>query len=330
MKELDIRPKLVFDDLISSAKKATEGLFSHGRDNLKLVGCPACCEEKGSTYAFWKEGFPYFTCDSCGSLYVSKRPSIDFLSVFYSKLDSFGAFYAASAEKRLEAIVRPRARMIVETAREHGITGTFCDIGCGNGVLLKEVESLKFFSSHLGIDPSEKSSDAARLSGFAVAPYNIEEGTSLNGEASFATAFEVLEHVFSPMDFLLAARKLLIPGGILVLTTLTSDGWDISELWQYHKSICPPMHLNFLSITGLESLVRRCGFELVELTTPGQLDVDIVINSICENNKVKVSRFANRIAFSSEKTRNEFQKLLRENMLSSHVQVIVKRTGDVL
>ena len=41
----------------------------------------------------------------------------------------------------------------------------------------------------------------------------------------------------------------------------------------------PPHHLNFFNPDSIQLLLQRCGFAVVEIKTPGQLDMDILKNN---------------------------------------------------
>jgi hypothetical protein len=110
-----------------------------------------------------------------------------------------------------------------------------------------------------------------------------------------------------------------------MFTTLTVSGFDIQVLWENSKSVYPPHHINLLSIEGFRRLVERSGLELISLQTPGELDVDIVRNTQHENPEIEVSRFGRSIINSPEEVRANFQDFLKQNKLSSHAQIIVRR-----
>jgi hypothetical protein len=81
-----------------------------------------------------------------------------------------------------------------------------------------------------------------------------------------------------------------------------------------------------MSVEGVEKLLTRNGFEMEELSTPGELDVDIVLNSIGENKEIELPRFIRQIVHSSnEELKKNFQKFLKENRLSSHIRAIARR-----
>jgi len=142
--------------------------------------------------------------------------------------------------------------------------------------------------------------------------------------AGCVTAFELLEHIFEPVEFLRSVRSLLDPSGLLVLTTLTSTGFDIQVLWEHSKSVYPPHHLNLLSLSGMERLMERSGLKILEMSTPGHLDVDIVANALRENPEIHVPRVVLQILRGAPQTRQSFQEFLKNNRLSSHVQIVAR------
>jgi hypothetical protein len=116
----------------------------------------------------------------------------------------------------------------------------------------------------------------------------------------------------------------LKPGGILLATTLTVSGFDIQVLWGSAKAVYPPHHANLLSIAGYHRLFERCGFELVEISTPGELDVDIVRNSLSDEPHLPVSRFERMLIAAPEDVRRSFQEFLKRERMSSHLRVVAR------
>ncbi len=109
------------------------------------------------------------------------------------------------------------------------------------------------------------------------------------------------------------------------MTTLTVTGFDIQVLWEHSKSVNPPQHINLLSVNGIEHLVARSGFQVIDVSTPGQLDLDIVRNITNENPDIELPRFVRHLVHeSTPETQQAFQKLLQEQNLSSHIRVVAR------
>ena len=329
MKESDIRPQELFRRYLELAEEDARTFFSdHAR--FVAVPCPACGEDDGRS-AFEKHGFRYATCGGCGSLYLTPRPTADSLNKYYreGKAVQFWAsdFFRVTAEARRERIFQPRAHFASDLAQRAGLAhGTFVDVGSGYGIFLEEIRRTEVFRDVVGIEPAPDLAEICRQKGFRVIEDVAENVDGSRLQAAMATSFEVLEHLFDPLAFLQGLRGMLQPGGLLVATTLTCTGWDIQVLWQHSKSVYPPHHVNLMSVEGFRRLVARAELELVEIATPGQLDVDIVKNALDENPKLPLSRFETHlIRDADERTREAFQRFLQENLLSSHVRLVCRR-----
>ena len=272
-------------------------------------------------------------CSQCGSLYLSPRPTIEMYEHYYQGAESVkfwsSHFFKETAEARRQKIFKPRARLVAEWLKkiEAASKGNrlFVDIGSGYAIFLQEVKHLGVFAKILGIEPEANLAKVGRDLGFTIIEKKLEAIGDGEIGADFATAFEVLEHVFSPQDFLSAARRILKPRGILMFTTLTVSGFDIQVLWEHSKSIYPPHHINLLSTQGMRELVKRSWLKLVDLSTPGELDVDIVRNIKRENPEIQLPRFIASIINAPNDVRSQFQNFLKANALSSHIRVIGKR-----
>ena len=82
------------------------------------------------------------------------------------------------------------------------------------------------------------------------------------------------------------------------------------------------MHLNFLNPKSLEILLKNIGFNVLEISTPGKLDIDIMNNNI---DKIKVKFWKNFLEYSSIQEKNNMQKFISENKLSSHMMIVCQK-----
>ena len=331
MRESDIRPRDLLSRYLALVREEGRELLRAGAGFVP-VSCPGCGAGGGDT-AFDKEGFRYVLCPACGSLFVSPRPSRELLDRYgrESKAVQFWSthFYKQTAEARREMIFRPRAQDLAALASRRGAEDhrTLVDIGCGYGLLLEELAGLEAFDTALGIEPAGDLAAICRAKGFTVIEAKVETIPPGTLQADVATAFEVLEHVFDPGEFLRAAASLLRPDGVLLLTTLTVSGFDIQVLWDRSNSASPPQHLNLLSLEGIRRLVEREGFSVEQLTTPGRLDLEIVDNAARDDPTLPLPRCVRRILDAGPACRQAFQAFLREHDLSSHVRVVARRAG---
>lgn len=328
MKEADIRPKELFNRYLELVAKDGSALLAD-RDGFITSACPGCGE--AGAPSFLKQGFQYAECRECGSLFLNPRPSAARMDQFYREADSVrfwsSEFYRVTAENRREAMFRPRAEMIADLADRFGMprAASLADVGAGYGLFLEEVRRTGRFSRVVAIEPTETLAAVCRDKGFDAIEKTVEAVAAGELAADMVTAFEVLEHVNDPLAFLTAVGRLMTPGGLAVLTTVTASGFDIRVLWDASKAVHPPHHINLMTTRGLERLVERAGLQLVELTTPGRLDVDIVANTLAERPELPVDRFVATLLATPATTRAEFQTFLASNRLSSHVCIVARR-----
>lgn len=330
MKESEIRPAELFNRYLELSRRDAKRLLAQ-RSAFVEVDCPACGETR-RTAGLEKLGFCYVLCRDCQSLYLSPRPNAAQLDDFYQAGEAVRFwsthFFKQTAEARREKMFRPRAALVRDIADKASIPtdGVFVDVGAGYGIFLEEVAKLSRFGAVMGLEPSPELAAVSRSRGFEVVETTLEGVEPGGMRADLAACFEVLEHVFDPLLFLRGLRCLLKPGGLALLTTLTVSGFDIQVLWEHSKSVHPPHHINLLSVAGMERLAARAELDLLELETPGQLDLDIVANLARENPEIRLPRFvAQMVAQAGEPAGNDFQHFLARHRLSSHIRLVLRR-----
>jgi len=141
--------------------------------------------------------------------YVARFGPGGFGQAFY---DSWGISYVSGIELVLERLALAEAASVV-------------DIGCGDGRLTRELALRAPGRRVAGIDYSARALALARamnadLSGLAFHQLDIVAEPWQEAPFEAAVLMEVLEHIppLSVPRFVQAARRLLVPGGLLVLT----------------------------------------------------------------------------------------------------------------
>ena len=330
MKENDIRPEALLRRYVElSAQDAALCFVDSGRLDVACVGCGA----KHAQHSFEKTGFAYAQCSDCGSLFQSPRPPIEAFEAFYRSSESArywaDVFYPAVAEVRREKIFRPRVNRLSAMCADRGMcVDRLIDVGAGYGIFLDEWRSKFPQTEALAIEPSSALAAQCRLKGFVVVEDIVENVRGQDSSADLVTCFEVLEHVYEPLGFVQSLVALARPGGHVFVSTLGIDGFDLQTLWDKSNQVSPPHHINFLSVRGFEELFARAGLVDVLVTTPGQLDVDIVRNAVKRDpSLLQGQRFLSHVLADNQRV-EAFQQFLVDQRLSSHVWVIGTRPMD--
>jgi SAM-dependent methyltransferase len=326
VKEAEIRPAELLKRYLALSEQDAKRCFENS--DLTQINCFAC-ESTDHESVISKNGFLFSLCNSCGTLFQSPRPSREDFSKFYRDSESneywSNVFFPAVAEARREKILAPRAASLSKACDKLGIeVSRIADVGAGHGILLEEWGKLNPETSLVAIEPSRSMADTCRRKGFEVIEDVVENVQANVVGADLVASFEVFEHVHDPYEFVRSLSKIAGIGKHVFISTLCVDGFDIQVLWDKSNSVFPPHHLNFASIEGFRTLFERAGLEIVEITTPGVLDVDIVRNFVHENSEdVQLERFIKKILMDDALSQ-KFQSFLSENLLSSHVWIFAK------
>jgi SAM-dependent methyltransferase len=199
------------------------------------------------------------------------------------------------------------------------------DIGAGYGTFLEELTKAEPNIQAVAVEPSDSLSEVCRGKGLTVVKKFMEDmepgDIERVGPAVF-TSFELMEHLHDPSGFLSSCRKVMSPGDLLVFTTLSGTGLDIQTLWERSKSVSPPHHLNFFNPWSIRALIERNGLEVLEVTTPGKLDVDILENSLEDVKDRFLKTFLTR---ADRKAKEGLQRFLQDNNMSSHMMVVARK-----
>ncbi len=326
LKETDIRPPALMSEFKRlSIQDACEFFADPGK--LVEVVCPAC-DAPDRKSSFRRYDFLYNECAACGSVYVSPRPSDVALAHYYghSRASRFRVehFSRDTAKARRYHLLASHAAWMGQLVDEAGTreARSYADLNTYMPEIFDEIKALRLFDVFYSVEPLLPVTNGAE------APVTTISWDAL-ANAGAISAFEKLEHQFSPYAYINLVRQSLAPGGLFFFTTRTISGFDLQVLWDKTPYIFVPEHLNLLSIEGIARLIERCGLELVELSTPGQLDVQLVRHAVQQDPSIPLPAFiAYLLEQRDELAHADFQEFLQKHRLSSHVRVAAKRNKD--
>jgi len=144
--------------------------------------------------------------------------------------------------------------------------------------------------------------------------------------ADVIVSFEVIEHLFDPKDLIRQAARLLKPGGLLVLSCPNGLGYDIAMLGAGSQAV-DAEHVNLFNPASLGGLLEKSGFGVLETTTPGRLDAEIVREAVlADAQAVQLDPVMHRILIEDwDGLGWPFQQFLAANGLSSHMWIAARR-----
>ena len=188
-------------------------------------------------------------------------------------------------------------RDLLATAPFEGLR--ILDIGCGGGLLAEPMARLG--AEVVGADAAERNIPVARIhaeqSGLTIDyRHTTAEAMAEAGEQfDVVLNMEVVEHVASPIDYLIACRQLLKPGGLHVCSTLNRNPksymmaiigaehimrWLPKGTHEWSKFITPDELFDLMRDAGLDPVDRK-GFVFNPVSWSWKLsDRDLSVNYV--------------------------------------------------
>lgn len=144
------------------------------------------------------------------------------------------------------------------------------DVGCSSGAFLGAAAKLGYRAE--GVEPASKAAATAQAAGLKVRKGLLHEAGYVDGEFDAATLFEVIEHLKEPQALLQECKRILRPGGILLIGTGNAASWSAAAMgahWEYLDISKHGGHISFYTPGSLEKLAREAGFKVEDIQTRG-------------------------------------------------------------
>jgi 2-polyprenyl-3-methyl-5-hydroxy-6-metoxy-1,4-benzoquinol methylase len=326
--ENEIRPDILRSGMLKAMMADIKRLNSK-KGEFVSAACPACGSKKYSK-KFQKYGMNFVECALCETFFTNPRPTSEILSWFYKDSENYNYWnkyiFPSSERIRRKKIVVPRVDKILNLCRKLKVkTGSILEVGAGHGTFCHEMMSRKAFKEIIAIEPVSSQAKTCESRGARTIGSTIEKiKFSKKKIFDVVVNFEVMEHLFSPRKFILDCRNFLKKGGLFVFTLPNGKGFDISILGKISDSI-DHEHLNYFNPKSIKILLNKCGFDVVDVSTPGKLDAELVRKRILSG-ELNVDVFLKQILIDNwEQTGTDFQKFISEHNLSSHMMVVAKK-----
>ncbi len=231
---------------------------------LTHVACGVCGAEdcvpagigEDFEYRTSPDTFIAMRCRECGLVYLDPRPTATELPRIYPP--NYHAF--DFSPERFGFVYRVRrsleARRALQWCRGLGETARILDVGCGDGFHLRLLRDFGRPGWTLeGVDASERAVDAARRAGLVVHLGTIEQLGLPAATYDLVLLIATIEHVDDPAGVLRAVRRLLKPGGRVVIVTDNTATLDFAVFGARHwGGYHFPRHFNLFNRATLKRL----------------------------------------------------------------------------
>jgi SAM-dependent methyltransferase len=222
--------------------------------------CVVCGSDDQRLYRNQDE-FTIVRCAGCGLRYMNPQPTEAELTDIYGE-----AYYVSvdSRERGYDGYVTEAEnwrRTFRDRLRDLPATpGKLLDVGAATGFFVEQANAVGWDA--IGVEPSQWAAEYARNElGVDVRTGTLESMEFADASFDVVTLWEVIEHLPDPRVTLAEIRRILRPGGRLVLSTPDSRSLAArlsGRRWLGWRKV--PEHLFFFDRENLDRLLLQAGF----------------------------------------------------------------------
>lgn len=137
------------------------------------------------------------------------------------------------------------------------------DVGCSSGSLLLKLRERGWDAQ--GVEIAESPAMVAKRLGFDVHIGTLESSSFEDGRFDAVFAMMVIEHVPDPIATLREIRRLLVPGGLLVISVPNFGCWERVVFGRYWRGLELPRHFQHFTRRSLRQLAELADFEIEQI-----------------------------------------------------------------
>lgn len=272
----------------------------------KIIVCPVCKSKKKELYIIQNK-IKIVTCRNCNLTYSEVQPQ-NFDDVYSSEdfLKKQINAYDKTRKYRIERFAVERIKILKKYKKK----GSLLDFGCGTGWFLEEAKK------HYKVNGVEYSDSIRKWLKSNLGITSFKDIAQIKEKYDIITAFDVIEHVPSPLNFLQKIKSKLKKDGLIFIYTPNIDSLGFSYLREKNNLLCPPHHLFYFNKNSFQFLCNKVKMKIVETQFKG-LDIGDIYGLL---NRQKSKKTANFLKMNFEK----LQEFVDRNNYSNHIRFIIK------
>jgi len=235
-----------------------------GADDAEPLGVGEDFEYRTSS-----DSFLAVQCRVCGLVYLDQRPDESEHARIYP--DDYHA-YDFSAE-RFGLVYRVRRRLeahrLLKVATALPADARIVDVGCGDGFHLGLLAEFGASGWRIeGIDPDPRAAIRGQELGLTIHTGTVQDEDLDEDAYDLALLIMTIEHVADPASVLEGIRRIVKPGGRLLIITDNTGSPDFRLFKRRHwGGYHFPRHFNLFNQASLRRLATSTGWDVAELAT---------------------------------------------------------------
>ncbi|MBI5562109.1 MAG: class I SAM-dependent methyltransferase [Deltaproteobacteria bacterium] len=239
-----------------AASASAASVVEAGGGRMVSVPCPLCGALRERLITI-QNSYRVVSCAACSFVYVNPRPDDAALARLYLQYLPDKMADPLLWDSYMAGVFSKAADVIVKYKR----AGRLLDIGCGYGFFLSEMKRRGGWEL-FGMDVSRTALSYASSQGHNAAQGTLDTVRHPENSFDVVTMFYVLEHVTGPVAALRAVKRILKPGGMLLLRVPhTTPIVKLLKLLGVANNLYdPPFHLSDFSASTIRRGLEEAGF----------------------------------------------------------------------
>lgn len=225
--------------------------------------CHIC--DTSSDFLLVKDGFPIYKCPNCGLFFVF--PMVEDAYLEEEVYSAKSGYQGHRAKEDLRSLP-PTKRFDVIFEYLGDVAGKrILDVGASNGEFLYNIR--KRGADTYGVEINTKTANSALKLGLNIFVGFLAEAKYEDDFFDIINLCDILEHVTDPRKLLTECRRILKPGGVIIIRTPNMDCfWANVTLRLYYlfgipwSAVIPPHHLHHFTLDNLNLLLKQNFFKL--------------------------------------------------------------------
>lgn len=253
-------------------------------DDLETVTCCICRVPGRPVYRM--PPFEVVRCPICTLLFVSPRLGPDALQHLYDQPEYFegpDGVYGDQSSRSAAMILQRTwlAGRLATLTRFKAPPATLLEVGSGYGLFLDAARLAGY--TVRGVELSHTAADHTRRQ-LDLDVFCGQLTDAPDDPVDVICAFDTIEHVPDPLDFLRAVRRRLATGGTVVLTLPYADSLPARLLRSHWWTLKPEQHITHFTMPTLRLVAARAGLAITDVirsplsrSNLGRLDVLVAV-----------------------------------------------------
>lgn len=228
--------------------------------NCGLCGCGESSELYRARDRLSGRAFSIARCQGCGALRTLPHMSESELSRFYPE-EYWGR--EEPADEWIRASQSEKTRFLRRCGLERG---RILDVGCGAGFFLRALDPSCW--ERFGVEPGERAYQmaAAKLGRDRIFFGKLTDAGLDDSFFDVVTFWSTLEHMNDPLSNLIEARRILKPGGTLIVQVPNAASYQVRLFGGHWFAFDVPRHRYHFTPPALRRALSQAGFEIYRMS----------------------------------------------------------------